>query len=592
MTLSKKHLKLSVLSLFLLSSGSALASTELTPPEEEISTAPTNTCDECLAGQRAFMPAFGDTLRQVDDATRIPYLIKDKDGNTLATFNIDNKTIECTLKDSIARLFYDVNNEKKELFLDIVENKVASVRYIPTDGDPDDESTWTTLEDSIFLGLEPKPVYLPLGRFVGQTDASFHQGKNAGEYVIEVTSLIERLKALGDQASDNHKTLTEAITQSVKDVTSNVETLIKTQVKANDPSAIIVKTGNQIISSVQHLFAAHQEGIGEGVVDNVKQTLGAVEKLNDDVNNLLQTTLGIKILENGQPENGSLLMQLNSLVRGILAQIGLTSDVIQTIQTTSQLLQQQGQLPSFYIGSLEHLMFGHSRLFSANDDALSLRKMISEVPALHKLNGIDDYSDYILNIASKLEKILGFVSETDAPTFNLLLPYLIQLFGNQVPIYDVAESNVTSYSESAQFSEEDYGLYAWVHSLYTTLSNLKAALDENMQGATAILQAKASLDLLIAGKVRNSEDMEISPFPENHLGGGLETYEQILDDCLARFDRLGERLPSVYVSKQLKAFEDLIRENQKKNDEILRHIADLCHRMATQVWGVCPTCKH
>lgn len=374
MTLSKKHLKLSVLSLFLLSSGSALASTELTPPEEEISTAPTNTCDECLAGQRGLMPAFGDVLRQVDDATRIPYLIKDKDGNTLATFNIDNKIIECTLKDSIARLFYDVDNEKKELFLDIVENKVASVRYIPTDGDPDDESTWTTLEDSIFLGLEPKPVYLPLGRFVGQTDASFHKGKNAGEYVIEVTSLIERLKALGDQASDNHKTLTEAITQSVKDVTSNVEELFRAQATANDPSEIVVNTGNRIINSVQHLFNSHQESIDKGVIDNAKQTVEAVNKLNNDVNNLLQTTLGIKILESGQPENGSLLTQLNSLIRGVLAQIGLTSDVIQTIQTTSQLLQQQGQLPSFYIGSLEHLMFGHSRLFSANDDALSLRK--------------------------------------------------------------------------------------------------------------------------------------------------------------------------------------------------------------------------
>lgn len=538
-----------------------------------------SSCIEC--GQdHSYVLTVADRLVRIHDDLHVPGEVVDQNGSILGQLHVDGIDYLCSMKDSTAQFRYEIDGTLRTVSIGWEDGKINSLKYISEEGSLEDEPTWTDLTDHPLIGAPaPLSYEVPLRDVIGQLNSTFVVDKD-GVPQVQVDSIATLLQTIQEALGENHGEIKTAIEGSVKTINDafveKIETVFNESTfdKTND---LINDSREKICACIKHYVGQHNDKIRFSVQKIVSKILTELEAVSKQISTELSAMTGIKLSEDGTPDSGTLLAQLNTTVQNVLDKIGLTPDMIQTIQLISQIINDQGQLPSYYAGSIEHMMFGYSRMMAPNDETLCLSTMLKKFPAFYDLAGLEDQKSTLMSIASQLETILKFVIGTDIPTFNVMLPYLIQLFGDQFPIYDVAEEKISKYCASAEFSVKDYGLFAWFSSLYNELSELNALKDE-VGYSSALQTTLANLDLLLRGVVQTT-DSEYSPFPENHLGNNLMSYLDILPDCIERINRISKYVPSLVLSEKINTLETYTKETLGDLTEKVHHMLCLVHKI-------------
>lgn len=533
MSIFKKIQGLAALSL-LFSAGVSLCATAQEP-----------TADDWESNIPGFFRSFSDQLNSINCSIRSSDEIVNDKGQVLGIVCLEGTKHLCSITRNAengtetARLPYTIDDEERILILTFADGKITDVKVDQDDGDTFEE------QNSKLIGkLAPIPFRQPVGTTLGLPEVTFTVDESGHISVTSVT--------LTDLIKSNFKTLGEQQSQILDSV--------KISVSNESLEGIVKESNSSLFTSFQHLlgnaFRKEQDTITK-VIKTISTNISLMDK---NLQEHQDTVLGVTLDENGAAVNGSLLTQLDARIQQIAGKFGLTEDMIQTIHITSQLFKEHGQLPLYYSGSIEHMLFGAARIFPTSKEKLSISSMLLDFPSFYDLAGLTDYKDRIMTVATDLEEITKFLRESDLSTFNYVLPYLIGVFGNSFPIYDLAEEKISAYCESAAFSAEDYGLFAWVHSLYSSLHYLSETYEKNYeQPSTVLKQTTDDLKRLFDGKVLVG-DVEQSPFPANHLGRNLATYQEILADCKERIASLRKIMPEFILQEQVATMQTSFQE--------------------------------
>lgn len=561
MSIAKKFKGLSSLA-FLLCAGTSLfaTETELNPSEPGkepvVSIAP------------GFFQTFSDKLDRNLAAVYSDQDITNEKGDILGLVRLNDKPHLCVISGSTARLPYTIEEEERLLVLTFDENAITAVHVVPEDGSLEDDSTWEPQDESAFKDVTPPVHYRQsLARTVGFPVTTFEADEN-GHITTHTTTLTDLITQhqtqLGSQIDDNHAELLAKFSGAESRLTSTIKDSIEENNKSNNTVSIVQSEIGSLLEAIKHLFGNYTEKEYRSTAKQVGEIKTDLKNAQEDLQNFQQKIFGITVDSEGKVVNGDLLTQLNSLIQGIAGRFGISEALVQSLRSLTQMLNQQDQLPLFYSGSIEHMLFGSARILDTDETKRSLSSMLLKFPEFYDLTGLADQKATLMAVASQVEQIVGFLRGTDLPTFNYILPYLIGLFGKQFPIYDLEAKNISAYCETAEFSLTDYGLYAWFNSLFSCLQHLSDEYNAN-HGTynTSLTNALTELNRLFSGVVFDGSS-EQNAFPENFLGQNFKSYLQILPDCLERLNKLKELVPSLALQEQLAAFKNETNDSLTK----------------------------
>lgn len=289
--------------------------------------------------------------------------------------------------------------------------------------------------------------------------------------------------------------LNTSLTTSQNKIISDISEEVKNVSRASDETKKVAD--NRLIATLQNGFILQTNKLNKNLATKIETTQQAIR--GD-----LQSCLGLGLDTNGKPIGGSFIERQEQTIHTILNQTLRGPEIYESLDTITQILQQHGLLPVQYLGSMEYMLYGHSRLSKTVATSSSIYAMASQFYALTDNVTLRDFQETLTGIAENLIKIASFVETADILTVNTLLPHLIKLFGNKFPIFDTAQLNISRYCSGAHFTSEDYGLYGWVQDVYAELLRLNQA-QADLDAALKILYPDDNYSITTPNLLASSE---------------------------------------------------------------------------------------